>query len=76
MMKAIRSSAFIAFDLEPESLLAHLDAVIVCKVGQYDSGKDNIIIMLKWVSDIIEPVSNKLSQCWSMSWKWALSSDR
>ena len=53
MMKVIKSSAFIAFDLESESLLAHLDAVIVCKVGQYDSGKDNIIIMLTLLNQFL-----------------------
>jgi hypothetical protein len=76
MIKVIRSSAFIAFACCPESLLALSAAVIVWRVGQYDSGREDIIIVLNQVSDIVDPIFIRLSQCWSMSWKWVLSSLR
>jgi hypothetical protein len=62
MMKAIKSSALIALDWCPESLLARSDAVIVWRVGQYDSGKEDIIITLNLVSDITDPIFIRLSQ--------------
>ena len=50
MRKAIRSLCFIFVDCAPVSMLALSVAVIVCRVGQYDLGNDNMIRVLKWVS--------------------------
>ena len=47
MKKAIKSSAFIFFDDEvPNTALVRSAAVIVWRVGQYDSGKDDMMMVL------------------------------
>jgi hypothetical protein len=57
MKKAIKSSAFIFFDDEvPNTALVHSVAVIVWRVGQYDSGKDDIMMVLNRVSDKVDPI--------------------
>ena len=67
MMKAIRSSGDISLDVLPESPVAFSAMVIVWKVGQYESGKDDMIIILKRVLAITEPIFNRLSHCCTMS---------
>ena len=60
MMNVIKSSAFIHFDDIPSAVLAHSAAVIVCKVGRYDSGRDVITIVLKRELDRLEPIFRRL----------------
>jgi hypothetical protein len=62
MKKAIKSSAFIFFDYEvPNSVLVCLAVVIVWRVGQYDSGKDDIMMVLNQESDKVDPILMRLS---------------
>ena len=62
MKKAIKSSAFIFFDDEvPNPALVRSAAVIVWRVGQYDSGKDNIMMVLNQESDKVDPILMRLS---------------
>ena len=56
-MKAIRSSAFRAVVCKPESLPACSFVVITWRVGQYDSGREDIMIMLNLKSESIDPNS-------------------
>ena len=51
----------------------HSDAVIVWMVDQYDSGKEDIIIMLKCSSDNVEPIFVRLSDCCIMVGKCSFS---
>ena len=47
MMKVMRSLGFIALDDDvPSRVLAHSAAVIVWRVGQYDSGSKDMMIVL------------------------------
>ena len=47
MMKVMRLLGFIVLnDNIPSRVLMHFAAVIVCRVGQYDSRSNNIIIIL------------------------------
>ena len=47
MMKVMRSSGFIALnDDVPSRVLAHSTAVIIWRVGQYDSGSKDMMIVL------------------------------
>jgi len=61
MRKAIRSSCFIFVDCAPVSMLALLAAVIVCRVGRYESGNDDMIRVLKQVLDRLDPILMRLS---------------
>jgi len=61
MRKAIRSSCFIFVDHVPVSMLALLAAVIVCRVGRYESGNDDMIRVLRRVSDRLDPILMRLS---------------
>ena len=67
MMKAIRSLSDIPLDMLPESLLALSTTVMAWRVGWYKSGKDNMIIILKRVLAMTEPIFNKLSHHCIMS---------
>ena len=51
-------------------------AVIVCKVGLYDSRRDDINIMLNLVSERADPIWMRLSQHCSMDWKCIFSLDK
>ena len=47
MIKVMRSSGFIVLDDDmPNRVLTHSTAVIVWRVGQYDSRSDNMMIVL------------------------------
>ena len=47
MMKVMRSSGFIALDDNvPSKVLARSAAVIVWRVGRYDSGSEDMMIVL------------------------------
>ena len=58
----MRSSAFIVLVDPLVNALALSAAVIVWSVGWYDSGKDDIIIVLNLVSDNSEPIFVRLSR--------------
>ena len=69
MMNAIKLLAFMLCDWLPESLLIRLDVVIVCNIDRYDSGKEDIIIMLKRLSDKVDPIFDRLSCHCIIVWK-------
>ena len=56
MRKSIRSVAFMRLGVVPVNMLAHSAVVIVCSVGQYDGGNEDIIIVLSHVSDKVKPI--------------------
>src|ERR1700761_7074081 len=72
----MRSLAFIFLDDVLVKELARSAAVIVWRVGRYDSGKEDIIKVLNRVSDSVEPIFIRLSRRCSINWKCCLSSER
>ena len=65
VMKVMRSSGFIA-----------LDDNVPSKVGQYDSGSEDMMIVLWRESEIVEPMFRRLSCRSPMSWKCCWTSVR
>ena len=61
MRNLIRSVTFILWGDVLVRELAGSAAVIIWRVGRYDSGKDDIINVFKQVSDIVEPIFIRLS---------------
>ena len=59
----IRLSGFIFFEEDtPNATLVHSAAIIIWKVGLYESGNDDIIMMLKQVSKRVKTILVRLSQ--------------
>ena len=59
--KAIKLSAFIFFDDAPNTALVRSAAVIIWRVGRYDSSSDDIMMMLYRESDKVDPILMRLS---------------
>ena len=58
----MKSSTFIFFNDAPNTALVHSAAVIVWRVGRYDSGSDDMMMMLYCESDKVDPILVRLSQ--------------